>query len=454
MSYLDDALNVESFIANNQVETTAGICWNRIPDSKPTHTFYHGSAGIIAYYIELYLATGETSFQDTAMAAGDDLLAYVQKQADEKTFITCGFFSGWPGYVFTLHQLYKLTADDKYLKGAELALTRLTEQSSKIGAGIGWVEPIPFSDITGIKGERELIDFSVGSAGAGLIYIYAHRNGFGDDALARAVETADRLLEVGEATEHGTQWLMMVDMAFPFTAPNFAHGSAGVGYFFADLYQDTEDERYLDAAKSAADYVMANTHQQDQGFLVCHNKEEDPARTFYLGVCHGPAGTGRLMYLLAMLTEDRRYFTWLEDNFLGLESTGAPETRSRGLWQNHSQCCGDAGIGDYALYLYQETGKQRYLDFAERVAQHLVKHAHSSEDNSSEDNSSAESGAEGLSWNQAEHRSNPDFLERQTGYMQGAAGIGSFLVHLGTTLDKQPVKLIMPDTPFLLSHSD
>jgi hypothetical protein len=38
--------------------------------------------------------------------------------------------------------------------------------------------------------------------------------------------------------------------------------------------------------------------------------------------------------------------------------------------------------------------------------------------------------------------------------MQGAAGIGSFLIHLGTTLDKQPVKLIMPDTPFLLSESD
>ncbi|MFT7090644.1 MAG: hypothetical protein ACJAYW_000604 [Candidatus Azotimanducaceae bacterium] len=155
------------------------------------------------------------------------------------------------------------------------------------------------------------------------------------------------------------------------------------------------------------------------------------------------------MYLLAMLTEDRQYFAWLEENFLGMESTGAPETRSRGLWQNHSQCCGDAGIGDYALYLYQETGKQHYLDFAERIARHLVEHAHSSADNSSD-----ASAAGGLSWDQAEHRGNPGFLERQTGYMQGAAGIGSFLIHLGTTLDKQPVKLIMPDTPFLLSESD
>jgi lantibiotic modifying enzyme len=435
VNYLEQAAQVETFIHGNQVDTQTGICWNRIPDSKPTHTFYHGSAGIIAFYLELFLATQDETHRNTALAAGDDLLAYVQKQAEAEKFITCGFFSGWPGYVFTLNELYKISGDKKYLTGAELALARLTAQASELGSGIGWVEPIPFSDITGIKGERELIDFSVGAAGAGLIYTYAHRNGFGADALERAIQTADRLLEVGEETPDGTSWLMMVDMAFLFTAPNFAHGSAGVGYFFADLYKDTQDQRYLDAAISAADYVMTKTFEQDQGFLVCHNEEEDPARTFYLGVCHGPAGTGRLMFLLSELTGDKKYFVWLEKNFLGLESTGAPEIRSRGLWQNHGQCCGDAGIGDYALYLFNETKNPHYLEFAQRVATHMVDVADPSK---------------GLSWDQAEHRGQPDFLEKQTGYMQGAAGIGSFLVHLGTTLKEKPVKLVMPDTPFIL----
>tara|TARA_R110002072_G_scaffold1780_10_gene14822 strand:+ start:45549 stop:46856 length:1308 start_codon:yes stop_codon:yes gene_type:complete len=433
VNYLDQAARVEQFVRSNQVATPGGICWNRVPDSKPTHSFYHGSAGVIAFYLELYMATQNKAHRETAMAAGDDLLAYVQELAAGEKFVTCGFFSGWPGYVFTLYELFKLSDEKKYLQGAELALARLTEQASELGAGIGWVEAIPFSDITGIKGERELIDFSVGAAGAGLIYTYAHRNGFGDNPLQRAIQTADRLLEVGEDKGDGTEWLMMVDMAFPFSAPNFAHGSAGVGYFFADLYKETKDERYLSAAISAANYVMAKTHQQDKGFLVCHTEEENPARTFYLGVCHGPAGTGRLMFLLSELTGDKKYFNWLEANFLGLESTGAPEVRSRGLWQNHGQCCGDAGIGDYALYLFNETKNPHYLEFAERVAAHMVEIANTSE---------------GLSWDQAEHRGQPDFLERQTGYMQGAAGIGSFLVHLGTTLEKKPIKLVMPDTPF------
>ena len=30
---------------------------------------------------------------------------------------------------------------------------------------------------------------------------------------------------------------------------------------------------------------------------------------------------------------------------LGIEEIGAPEARSAGFWNNHGQCCGDAGVG-------------------------------------------------------------------------------------------------------------
>ena len=50
-------------------------------------------------------------------------------------------------------------------------------------------------------------------------------------------------------------------------------------------------------------------------------------------------------------------------------------------------------------------------------------------------------------WVQAEHRDRPEFLEAQTGYMQGAAGIASFLLHLDTTLAGAPVKVTLPDWP-------
>jgi lantibiotic modifying enzyme len=436
-SYEETIAKTEAFIDQQRIESPQGFTWRRAPDAGPAHTLYHGSAGVILFYLELYRFSGDAEHLTKATQGGLDLVAYVNDKAANEQFLTIGLHSGWPGYVFVLYELYKATDDVRFRDAAIVCLDRIIAQSNEIGAGIGWIEPIPFADITGITGEREIIDLSVGAAGAGLVLLYAHRQGLSPDALSLARQTADRLLEVAEETPDGLRWLMMVDMAFPFTAPNFAHGGAGVGYFLADLYSETHHQPYLDAAVSAAEYVASRTHPQEHGFLVCHTEEEKPASTFYLGVCHGPAGTGRLMYLLNELTSDNRWMDWLEQNFEGLVSTGAPETRSSGLWQNLGQCCGDAGIGDYALFLYKATQKAEYLSFAQRIADHMT-------------TQSTVSGF-GCCWDQAEHRSRPDFTEQQTGYMQGAAGIGSFLLHLEGVRSGRDPKIIMPDVPFATS---
>ena len=54
----------------------------------------------------------------------------------------------------------------------------------------------------------------------------------------------------------------------------------------------------------------------------------------------------------------------------------------------------------------------------------------------------------GLCWPQAEHRGQPEFIQTQTGYMQGAAGIASFLLHLATVKAGNPVKIRFPEAPF------
>ena len=41
-----------------------------------------------------------------------------------------------------------------------------------------------------------------------------------------------------------------------------------------------------------------------------------------------------------------------------------------------------------------------------------------------------------------------EFIQAQTGYMQGAAGVGSFLIHLATTLKGSPVKILFPEAPY------
>jgi len=328
--------------------------------------------------------------------------------------------------------LAKASAHGKFRDAAAGLVRKMADQSQPLGSGIGWIEPIPFSDITGITGKREVLDLSIGAAGAGIGFLYAHRNALDPHALEWAIKTADRLIEMSVDGVGGPNWLMMADMPFPFDAPNFAHGAAGVAYFLADLHRATGEQRYLDVAIAAAGYVEAHTVENAGGHLVCHT-DQNPG-LYYLGVCHGPPGTGRLMYLLHEITGDDHWLEWLHTNMRGLLATGAPESRSKGLWNNFAQCCGDAGIGDYALWLHRSTGNPAYLDVARRIAAVIIK-------------GSTVDGSRRW-WEQAEHRSRPHFVESQTGYMQGAAGIGSFLLHLATNDEVDVAKIPLPDVPF------
>jgi hypothetical protein len=56
---------------------------------------------------------------------------------------------------------------------------------------------------------------------------------------------------------------------------------------------------------------------------------------------------------------------------------------------------------------------------------------------------------DGLKWIQAENRVSPDAVVAQTGFMQGAAGVGTFFAHLDASRDKPVARPIAwPDSPF------
>ncbi len=426
---MERVLEVEAFLRSCRSSDSDTARWTRVPGGSATNrSLYHGSAGVALFHLELHRATGERRFLDEAIGAADDVLRLVGEHDD----IGIAIYSGLPGYVFVLDAVAEESGLDRFRLGAIDAVRSMAAQATALGAGMGWIEPMPFSDITGLTGDREVLDLSIGAAGAGLGFLYAHRRHLDDRALEWARRTADRLLEMAVATPEGINWLMMADMPFEFTAPNFAHGAAGVGYFLADLYRETGEQRYLDAAIEAAGFVVAHGSPSGDGVLVCHTEEQPGLH--YLGVCHGPPGTGRLMFLLHEITGDESWLDWMHANMRGLLATGAPETRSKGLWRNFGQCCGDAGLGDYAISLHLATGRQDYLDLARRIEAVVL------------DGSDVVDGRR--SWSQAEHRNRPDFLETQTGYMQGAAGIASFLLHLATSSRDTPSKIALPDSPF------
>ncbi len=380
--FLAAAIEVTNFLAGQQHQSEGGVTWLRAfgEEANGGRTLYHGSGGIALFLLEAFRATGNEEFLALAGDAGDEIARYL----DGRTALSVAPATGWPGYAFVMAELAeaadRAAADGerrdnavwtyrgrRFLAAARYSLNQLRAQASELGSGIGWIEPMPFSDITGFTGNREIYDQSVGAAGAGCFLLWAHRRGMHGEALEWAVAVADRLLEVAERDETGLRWRLMSDMPFPFTAPNFAHGGAGVGFFLADLYQETGVRRYLDAAIDAARYVQARTL---------------------------PVGDG----------------------------------------------CGDAGIGDYATWMLKFTGDPMYLDLAKRCAASVL--------------ARSTAPAQGMrAWHQADHRVRPKFVQTQTGYMQGAAGVGSFLLHLATTINGNSVKIAFPDMPLLQSAS-
>jgi lantibiotic modifying enzyme len=429
--YLDIARSAERFIDGLRRPAEHGVRFShsRERPEQTSHSLYNGSSGILLFYLELHAVTGERQYLDTAVAAADELVAYVRATKRQ----SCAIYTGWPGLAFALFEAGRRTGERRFAEAAVHCLDRLRASAHELGAGIGWIEPMPFSDIHGFKGDREIYDASVGAAGAGFVLLYAARAQLHPQALEWATAVGDRLLEVAIPTAAGVNWALMSDMPFPWNPSNFAHGGAGVGAFLAMLYESTREARFLDAARGAAAHLMHIADTVGDGHLV-HHHDGDGANLYYLSACHGPPGTTRLFYLLQRITGDAAYAQWQDGALRGLLSTGAPEQRSAGFWNNVSQCCGDAGVGDYALNYFRSTGDQRYLELARREANELERR----------------STVVGTArcWPQAEHRERPRFLEAQSGYMQGAAGIGSFFVHLASTLAGEPVKIAFPDTPF------
>jgi lantibiotic modifying enzyme len=215
--------------------------------------------------------------------------------------------------------------------------------------------------------------------------------------------------------------------------PNFSHGTAGIAYFLASLYGETRQQRFLDAAVAGARYLQSVATTEGDTCLVFHN-EPDGKDLYYLGWCHGPVGTSRLFYQLNRVTGDRSWLDWTMKGARALRASGIPEKRTPGFWNNVGQCCGSAGVSDFFLALYGLTKDPGDLAFARRLVDDVL--------------SRATREGQGLKWIQAEHRVRPELLVAQTGYMQGAAGIGAALLHLDAATRGRPTSVRLPDSPF------
>ncbi|HWH56332.1 MAG TPA: lanthionine synthetase LanC family protein [Terriglobales bacterium] len=414
--YLHAARGAAQWINSSAIRTPDGVVWPSDPrDAKSVNeTLYAGTPGPILFFLELYRDTGETRYLKSAREGTDALLRSLKRDAPT------GLYEGLAGEGFTLGEAYLITHDKKYLDGALQCVSWLQDRAQKIGNGVEW---------------NDSTDIIAGSSGTGLFLLWAAEKLAAPGARELAISAGESLIEKGRP-EGVDKRKWMMDSKYPKEMPNFSHGTAGVAYFLATLYQQTGRKEFLDAALEGARYLLSIADKTGDICLIYHDDTFNGKTLYYLGWCHGPAGTARLFYRLYQTTKDPAWLEWTKKAARAIVASGGPEKAvTPGVWHNVSACCGTTAEAEFFLDVYRVTHDREYLQLSRKATDELLSHATQN--------------AKGTSWVQVETRVKPDVAIAQTGYMQGASGIGMWLLKMSDfSKGKVQPAITFPDNPF------
>ncbi|RSN39544.1 lantibiotic modifying-like protein [Amycolatopsis sp. WAC 04197] len=401
------AFETVNWLRKVAVPTEAGRYWPADPAdpaARPPfvahspHGLYGGTAGIVLFLLRLADAVPDKSIMDDAIAGADEIAASwrmesAARSTGEGTDLRFSMYEGLPGEMFALLEMWRVTGEERYAHAAREAAVFLTQH-----AGPGW---------TGQAG--------VARGDSGVLLSLLHAAEVLDDPapVETAVVAGKRLVEIAEPVgEGGLRWPAAPEMYLP----NFEFGTAGVGFALARLHAVTGDPEFGEAAVAAARHLADIAVGTGQGALLFHH-EPGGTDLFYLGHCHGPAGTAKLFHQLHLTTGADEWLDWVRrfaDGVLGAD----PLTRqSPGYWNVVSQCCGTAGIGEFLLRAWALTGESEYLQYARELGGQLIARSTPAEDG-------------GRCWYDAANRHEPWAVAAYTGYMCGAAGVAGFLTSL------------------------
>jgi len=431
---LDAAIQIDRWLEATAVKLEDGWAWPAVPDDWAGRTvpaesldssLYSGSAGIVLFGLELARATTpmatdsppvhDSPFLEMPQQAAKHLLATLPKDRIEGDGERCGLYTGIAGVGFALSQFGRATNQIEAHRGARRCVELLAASAHAAGPGIEW------GDCT---------DVISGGAGIGLFLIHMAEQDH--DPLARelAIRAGRRLLDLGEREEIGRSWRMTP--TFPRVMPNFSHGTAGVAFFLARLYELTGDIAFLDGALDGARHVLSLAETSTDGCQIFHHSndgnEQDDASgraLYYLGWCHGPIGTAQLFMKLAQLSGDADWTDRALQCAQTVRESGIPEHATPGFWNNVGVCCGSAGVASFFVSLarartWSNDPRVHLADddpdllFARRCLDWTLARGARDE--------------KGLRFPQAEHRVKPELVQAQVGLMQGAAGVGLALL--------------------------
>jgi len=379
-----------------------------------------GTAGPALFFVEAFRTTGDERWLAAAREGARWMKAHLGRSIRRQA--GCGLLTGVGGWVVVLDELAGAAGDEQARHLAGRVLERIAARASVTDDGVHW---------------HDLTEMLWGTAGIASLMPALGPGYLGAEALDLAVRAADWLLTQAEPAPAGIRWSLgpawdARHRGYRRRFPNFAHGTAGIGFFLARLAQVTGERRFLDASLAGTEWIMT-TVRTDEDTCAAFHHDPDGTELFTLGWCHGPPGLGWLFRQLELTTGETTWRTWLRRAARADLLSGIPARKEPGFWDNVARCCGSAGVAEFFLDLHRLEGRPEDLAFAVTLVDDIL--ARAIEDHS------------GMRWSNYEFRLPEPDLPPETTYLQGAAGIGSTLLRLHRHLAGDPWTVRWPHAP-------
>jgi lantibiotic modifying enzyme len=413
------------WVTDAGVAVSGAMTWpsTRAPGAPFSDDLYFGTAGILAALAEARLG-GLSEFDDHAitaaerlrqlasLAAHDDVGVCATELESEMDEPDLSLYTGLGGVAVALHMWAQVAGDDQAERDSRALVRSIAARAAAERSQLGWHDVLS------------------GQAGIMLVLLT-----LGDqDVRQVASDLADQLIAEAQWVDGLPEWYPHRDKRV--FQPNFSHGLAGIGYAFAVAGRELGRADLLDIAISAARRLIQLGAQPDGTLAVPQSIPLASAQApVSYGWCHGATGTLRLFEQLDQIQPEARWSQAAQAGRQAVRSSGLPARLYPGFWDNLGQCCGTAGVGEMAIDRYQQTGDKEWLAWAETLAVDVLNRSIND--------------ASGVRWAHTEHRQDPPELEPAVGFMQGTAGIASWLLRLSRVQHDGPdaTTIWWPDRP-------
>lgn len=372
-----------------------------------------GASGIGFFFLRLHAVTQEAVYLDKAEGAANFVM---QRAAAGLT--SYDWLNGAAGAGSFLLAVHRATGEQRYLDGAKFQADWLVMRANPSNGGVFW---------GAVNGTRTFTGIAHGAAGVAMFLLDMHEATndarYFEKAEQAYVWISGHTLPAGDGVVY--KRLIQDDVAYP----GWCGGTSGILLFLEKLATKTGNPLHREALIRAANGLVNSRIPQDEGSAWLHY---GPNTGFGLVYCHGAPSVAVALAEAARVTNDPRHLEIAREAATFIESNAVPE--NPGLSWFHFKgaplhdtgfMTGTASVGHTYLRLYRATNDARYLELARGAAAYLLKIGEHPDANPNQ-----------LRWINFTHapREGGDAKAYGTGWYEGAAGIGLFLLELESTI--------------------